>query len=550
MSPPDDAPAPVSAHRAAIERVVQALRADQLDEAKVLALDALAQGAEHTILLNLRAMTLEDEGRYAEALKDLRRAHFLSPRDFGILNACGLCLARMDRHDEALQCYDQALALEQGFGPLWFNRAWVLERLGEKAKAAQSYAKAVEINPQNAHAWANAATLAVTRGDAGAAIAMAQKALALEPDNITALLAIAAAHMGEPAEAERRLRAVIAAPVLGPFDRALAFGQLGDALDAQGRSAEAFDAYAHGNALFQEESRARFEAPGKATVPDTQAWLIDWAEALPPGAWAGAPEGGRGLAGETGHVFLLGFPRSGTTLMESALGAHPEVASLEERATMGAAIRAFLDRPQDLTRLGRLSRWELQPFRADYWNLVRSFGVEPRGRVFIDKHPFNVPMLPVIARLFPGAKVIFARRDPRDVVLSCFRRRFNINASTYEFLDLRRTAAYYDRTMRLAALFREKTPYPEHVLSYERLVADFSGEMGAVCDFIGIDLRPQMLDFAGRARRGDVASASSAQIARGLYADGAGQWRRYREQLEPVMDLLAPWVEKFGYPID
>jgi hypothetical protein len=249
-------------------------------------------------------------------------------------------------------------------------------------------------------------------------------------------------------------------------------------------------------------------------------------------------------------VFLIGFPRSGTTLIESALARHPDVVSLEERDTLEGAVRAFMDDPRDLSRLALATGRELQSARADYWARVRKFGAEPAGRIFIDKNPFNTLKLPVINRLFPEAKIIFSVRDPRDVVLSCFRRRFNVSPSTYEFLDLQRTASNYDGAMRLATVLRSKLKLNERLLVYERLVTDFESEARSVCEFIGADWRDDLIDFAGRARRGDVASASGAQIARGLYAGGAGQWRRYREQLSPVLPILAPWVEKWGYSVD
>jgi hypothetical protein len=136
------------------------------------------------------------------------------------------------------------------------------------------------------------------------------------------------------------------------------------------------------------------------------------------------------------------------------------------------------------------------------------------------------------------------------VVLSGFRRRFSLNPSTYELLDLGRAAALYDGMMSFAEAFRAAFAFEEHRYVYERFVADFTTESQALCAFIGADWRDDLAQFADRAKRGDVASASSAQIARGLYADGAGQWRRYREQLAPVLPLLAPWVERFGYPAD
>jgi hypothetical protein len=236
--------------------------------------------------------------------------------------------------------------------------------------------------------------------------------------------------------------------------------------------------------------------------------------------------------------------------MESVLAAHPDVVSLEERETLNAAVLAFLANARDLTRLPSAHGAGLQALREDYWARVRSFGIEPSGRIFIDKNPFNTLKLPLIKKLFPHAKIIFARRDPREVVLSCFRRRFNFSASTFEFLDLAATAANYDGTMRLAELLRTKLAFDEFVLVYEEFIADFPAVARAACQFIGAEWRPELADFAGRAHRGEVASASSAQIAQGLYTDGGAHWRRYRAQLAPVLPLLAPWVERFGYPAE
>jgi hypothetical protein len=205
--------------------------------------------------------------------------------------------------------------------------------------------------------------------------------------------------------------------------------------------------------------------------------------------------------------------------------------------------------PLGLARLRGLAARDLARYRDDYWARVARFGAEVRGKIFIDKNPFNTLKLPLIYKLFPDAKVIFARRDPRDVVLSCFRRRFNLNPSTFELLDLERAAAFYDGAMRIWQALRAKQPLASHTLVYERLTQDLTAEAEAVCAFIGAAWRPELADFAGRARRGEVASASSAQIARGLY-DGAGQWRRYRAELAPVLPKLAPWVKAFDYPAD
>ena len=532
-----------------LEAVIAANTAQNMDLAKRLAGDALSSGLEHPLLLNLRALAYEEAENFEAALADLRRAHFLAPRDYAILNACGLCLARMERPEEAQQCYEQALAIQPDFGPGWFNLGHAWDRLGEKAKAAEAYARAAAINPENVQAWSNLANLAARRGDAAGASDFADRALALYPGFPPALLALAESELAEPAKAEARLCGLLAG-TLGDYDHAVALSLLADALHSLGRAAEAFGAYVEANRRFRDEARPRFEAPGQPTVADSVAWLIAWARGLDGGRWRTCADRAVPRDDIRGHVFLMGFPRSGTTLMETVLANHPDVVSLEERSTLTASIIEFMTDRDSLNRLGALPDVALQSFRSDYWARVKQYGVDVAGKVFIDKNPFNVVRLPLIYKLFPDARIIFAVRDPRDVVLSCFRRRFNVNPSTYELLDLGRAAAFYDGNMRLAEILRTKQPMAEHRLVYERLVSDFEAESKAACAFIGVDWRAELIDVAGRATRGGVSSASSAQIARGLYADGAGQWRMYREQLAPILPVLKPWVEHFGYPTD
>jgi Tfp pilus assembly protein PilF len=541
---------PRAEDRAVLEGVSAALQKGDIREARRLAEQALAQGLEHGTLFSLRALGHTEAGRHEEALKDLRKAHFLAPNDFAVLNALGLACGRLDRLSEAVACYDKALAINPGFAPVWFNRGAALERLGELAGAAESYDRATELEPKHLAAWANSAWVASRRGDAAAAQTAAEHALALDPDCTLASLALAAVELDRPEVAERRLRKVLARPGLAPTERALALGQLGDALDRLNRPAIAFDAYVQSNQTFRDLAAPRFGAWGKETAADAVGWMIQWAEKLDAEAWRAGAADVAGQAGEREHVFLLGFPRSGTTLVESLLGAHPDVVTLEERGTLNASIRTFLAAPEGLERLAATSSRELQSYRDDYWRSVAGFGADPKGKIFIDKNPFGTLRLPLIWKLFPQAKVIFAVRDPRDVVFSCFRRRFDLNPSTYELLDLGRAARFYDAFMRLAELLREKQPLAEHRLVYERLIDDFEGEARAVCAFIGADWRPDLDNFAGRGRRGGVASASAAQISRGLFSEGVGQWRRYAEQLAPALPLLSPWVERFGYPAD
>ncbi len=173
--------------------------------------------------------------------------------------------------------------------------------------------------------------------------------------------------------------------------------------------------------------------------------------------------------------------------------------------------------------------------------------MDPAGKVLVDKAPAETASLPVISRLFPEARVLFAIRDPRDVTLSCFLSSFRMNALTYAFTDLAETAAAYDATMRLAEAFRRVSPLQLAEVRHEALVEDFEEGLGAVAGFLGIELHPAMADVAATARARIVRTPSAPQLRAGLTTTRLDRWRGYADQLAPVLPVLEPWVRRFGY---
>jgi hypothetical protein len=243
----------------------------------------------------------------------------------------------------------------------------------------------------------------------------------------------------------------------------------------------------------------------------------------------------------------LGFPRSGTTLLEVVLDGHPGVASLDEHELLVDAVHRFMGEPPDLHALARADDAELIGLREAYWNRVREADVDVTGKVFVDKYPLNTLKLPLIAKLFPQARILFACRDPRDVVLGCFRRRFRMNAATYELLTLPGAAALYDVTMRFGELMRPVFGGNWREVRYENLVADFAGETRAICEFLGLEWVAGMDDFAQRARERERSTPSTAQLARGLDRTRPVHWQNYRAALEPILPTVEKWVRRFGY---
>lgn len=531
-----------------LQQVDSALRLQGREAAAEVALRALEDQVEHPALLNLAASARHHQGRLEEAVELLGRARKLAPRDPHVLNSLGVCLKALGRPEAALQAYDTALRIDPQMAPLHFNRGSALEEMSDLIGARAAYDRAIQIEPSYVDALASLAWLDAHAGDADAARAHAGRALALSPSNVLARIALASAELQQANfSAAARHLSTLPLPALSPINRSIVLGLLGDLKDAEGEPAHAFAAYAASNAELKALNRAKFEGSGSKSALTYVRELADWFEGTDPKPWRESEPPRPRAADPKAHIFLVGFPRSGTTLLENVLAAHPEVVALQEKDSLAPAEKAYFSSSKCLERLANIGSGEAMRQRETYWSLVRSFGVEPRGRVFIDKMPLSSVLLPVVAKLFPNARVLFARRDPRDVVLSCFRRRFAMNASMYELLTIESAAAYYDAVMRLSERYRTLLPLPQHVVRYESLVDDFEGTARAACAFIGLEWDPALIDFAARARRRGIATPSAAHVARGLNRDGQGVWRRYREQLAPVFPLLEPWVERFGY---
>jgi len=515
--------------------------------AGALAEQTLASGFEHPLLLNVLATRLEEEGKLGESLRLLERAVTISPGDVGARNALALCLQRLDRPAEALYHVDELLKNHPDLPFAHVNKGNALISLGWLGRAKQSHLRALELEPGNLAATAALASITTHRGEHDEARRWAEQALNLAPGFPDAVLSLAAAELagGAAAKAETLLHQLILDSRAGPTDRARAAGLLGDTLDALGRYSEAFDAYSACNEALRQIHR-RF-ASGTSMLDYTRA-LSAAMRSCGGQTWARNPSVDAGSTNVFGHVFLLGFPRSGTTLLEVVLDGHPKVASIEEHELLTDAVLKFMSEPLNFEPLARAPESELRPLRTAYWNGVREAGVDVTGKMFVDKYPLNTLKLPLIARLFPGAKVLFASRDPRDVVLSCFRRRFKMNPAMYELLTLSGAAAFYDAVMRFADQARGVLGLDWREVRYETLVADLPQETRAICDFLGLEWAAGMGDFAARVQAREHATPSTAQLARGLERSSIDQWRNYGAQLQPVLPLLEPWVQRLGIP--
>jgi tetratricopeptide (TPR) repeat protein len=527
--------------------ILDAARSGDHDRAYELANAAIARGNRDPVLFEILASWLSRQGRDDEAAAVLETLQALAARNPALLVRIGLSFLRLRRPQEALAAFDAALVLQPEYAKAHYERGVALGILGQIDEMRAAHERTIALEPGNADALASLAVIAARACNTAQARDYAWRSLNFRPDSgsATAALAVADIHDGKIAEAERRLDGLLAdARLANDTWIDITVSDAGDAFARQNCFSQAFAAYAAVG-----ERRRKRQLPAMETRRSIDAVRHRIAYFSRSAPWHISSTTTH-ASPASGHIFLLGFMRSGTTLLETVLASNPVICALDEREFLAAPARRFLFTDETLDELALLEEPELAGLREIYWKAVEETDATVAGKIFVNKMPFNSLRLPLIAKLFPEARIILAVRDPRDVLLSCFRHRFDASQLTFEFLRLEDCARFYSAAMEFVELCRRKLPLMVHEHKYEDMIADFDASVRAACEFIGVEWNETMREFV--AASGVIAprNQSAEQVRRGLYSGGIGQWRRYGAQLEPVSQILAPWIARFGYATD
>jgi Flp pilus assembly protein TadD len=490
-----------------------------------VAMRPLDAGANQVV--GLAAM---ETGDLAAAKTHLQRASTAAPKDANIHNALAIALKRGGELDRARAAFNRAGEL--GAGEAWRNLGNLEGEANDVDAAITAYRAAVGANDSDAAAHASLAQMLERRHALTEARAHAGRALALNPQSDIARLALAQVALREEAFAEAETVALPLAAGAGASktNRALAWGMIGEARDRLDRAHEAFAAFQSANNLLTELHGRLLRDSHLPYHPDGVRRMLVLLDAPAPAAASSFQT--------PAPIFLVGFPRSGTTLLDQILSSHLRLYCMEEKEIFAESVADVLMGGASLDDL------DLEARRADYWARVD----EPRGdRLLVDKLPLNIIFLPLIARVFPDAKIIFALRDPRDVILSCFQQRFGMNAAMAQFLDLANAAAYYDLVMSLMEACRARLPLKVHQVRYEDVVANLDQEARALTAFLDLPFESSMLAFRETAIARDISTPSARQVIEPLYNRSIGRWRRYAAELAPALPVLNAWAAHYGY---
>lgn len=481
--------------------------------------------------------------RAAEA--HCRAALDQSPDDPGVLNTLAVILSRTGRTRDAAGVLQRLTSIDASNPLLRFNLGSIQQRLGRHREAAEMLKAAVELHPDLIEAHAALARSLNVLGDHPGAAQAAEQALWIQAANAPALLEMARAERmgGQPAFARDRLAPATEWEGISPKHRALIWNELGRAHDALGEYDAAFDA-------FEKACAVRLEAPEfarldprihEALLAQLDAWATPGCTEGWPDSWAKAPS-------TDDPAFIVGFLRSGTTLLERIVGAHPRLATTDEALAVPRLLSAIglQSITKALPAINRLKAMELQ--RAYHQFLRQTLGDDlPEGRRVVDKLALNIINLPIIRRVFAGSKVIVALRDPRDVCMSCLMQPWDANFTSVRFRDLANIARVYAGVMGLWLKYREVLGLDFLEVRYESVVSDTAGEAKRVIGFLGEPWDDAVLGYREEASARTASTPGAEAVARPVYDSSIGRWKQYAARMEPALSELAPFVRAFGY---
>jgi Tfp pilus assembly protein PilF len=500
-------------------------RAGALAEAEQLYAQALALQTDHVPALVNRAAALRDLGRPAEALAALDQALALQPDHALALNNRGVALIDLRRPGEAAQCFERAVALKPDYADALNNLGKALASLDpapDPEVSLAAFERAIALRPDYAEAWDNRGVLLAELGRLDEAVAAIEQAIRLQPRRVSAYYHLTLTRTLAPADPHIAAMQALAgqADALSLDDRIELDFALAAALDGAGDPAGAFARLAEGNAL----NRTRIDYDEAATL---QA-LARTAELFTPQAIAR----GHG-AGDPSElpVFIVGMPRSGTTLVEQMLASHPAVFGAGETSAFPAALAdEGVDFPDGAAELGAAS---LRRLGERYLERVRPLG--PKALRITDKRPDNFRLAGLIHLALPGARIVHVRREAADACLSCFSKLFG-PAVPYAS-DLGELGRYWRAYDALMAHWRQVIP-PQVLLEldYEAIVADPQAQARRLIAHCGLEWDPACLEFWRAPRR--VRTASAAQVRRPVHGEAVGRWRAYKPWLGPLLEAL------------
>lgn len=476
-------------------------------------------------LLNL-ANELKEQGRLEDAVTSLQKALASRPDYAEALYNLGIAFKEMQRPEEAIVSYQRALSIKPNYAEAHYNLGNVFKGLARLDEATESFRKALAINPSLAEAWNNLGNTLQALGKLNEAVECYRKTVSFKPELTEAHRQITKTKKFSEYDHDiKAMEFAIAKPRVNDEQRMdLAFG-LGKAFDDLGQHKKAFEYFSTANVL----KRSTFDFSIESVKFQFQHLKDLFSKNFFESHQA------VGFLEET-PIFILGMPRSGTTLIEQILASHPDVYGAGELLDLKQVISAEFGEIGDASFPGNVNQADnglLSDIGQNYINAIRNRSNS--SRFITDKMPNNFQLIGMIKLILPNAKIIHCCRDPLDTCWSIYKNLFTSHGNYYAY-DLGELGRYYSLYLELMDHWRRIMPEFIFDIHYENLVANQEPHTRELLDYCDLEWNDACLGFHKTNR--PVFTASAAQVRQPINKDSIQSWKNYEKWLGPLFEAI------------
>jgi tetratricopeptide (TPR) repeat protein len=508
----------------------------RLDEAERMYRNVLRSNPRNVDALRLLANVVARTGRAGEAERLLQKAVSIAPDFAGAHTDLGNLLREQDRFEEAIAAHRRALELEPDNPKAHFLLAGTLAPAALTYDAIAEFERTLELNPQHPGAWLGLGHALKTVGRQEEAIRAYRECARLKPDNGEIYWSLANLKTYRLSDDDvRYMQERVDSGKLRSNSEVNFLFALGKACEDRGDYEQAWKHYVAGNHKRRQEE---WYDPVHTQVLNEAIMDVFNAELLKEKAGAGSTD--------SAPIFIVGLPRSGSTLLEQILASHTRVEGTAELPYLGRVVSSLSRNRADginyPAAVRELDPENLQALGNDYLRMARMHRVQGRPR-FIDKMPNNFPHVGLLALILPNARVIDARRHPVDACVSCYRQLFARGQPfTYDLVDI---GEYYLQYQKMMDHWHAVLPDRVLTVQYEELIADFEPQVRRLLEFCDLPWEHNCLQFYDTDR--PVRTASSQQVRRPISSTAVGRWRNYEAHLGDLLEVLAPILPRYAH---
>lgn len=528
-----------------VSYALKLLREQKFEKAEELLRKAISLKPDYAEAYDKLSYALFHTARTDEAIQTIKTAIKLQPNNAENYHKLGAFMTDASNKTEALFWQEKAVKMSPSNPYARYNYGLTLNQSGFHEEAAEQFHKIIELDPSFESAYYNIMTALEQNHKIQDINDLLEKAEKNIPGTITISII-----KGRLAKREKNFDEAIKHFEEHQDSKYLSLYpdlmfELGAVYDKTKQYDKAYDAFvAANNSRLEKRDALKYPIEHYPKViteiaePYTREWVAGWSETYPSEKYP-TPN------------FLVGFPRSGTTLTGQILDSHPKLFVAEEVEAIERT-QQYLSSTNPNTYPGcikTLGPGSVEKMRSVFYANHRNNAMWEEGRTLVDKHPLNMGRIGTMYRMFPDAKIIFAARHPCDCIFSSFMQNFQMNDAMVHMTTLERTIEFYMLNMDLWNKYREAMPdLNYHIIRYEDLVVDFNTEIAKMLDFLELEWDDSVLQYNKNATsKPRTNTPSYSQVIQPIYKTSTYRWEHYRKYFEPYLERLTPYIEDLGY---